>query len=57
MIMLLNLELIIVNSTLKVKCQSANGTIQNRFQNLDNFFIFLAYDDLMVGISDGTNCF
>ena len=34
-----------------------NGTMQNRFLNLDNFLIFLAYDDLMVGISDGTNCF
>ena len=33
------------------------GTMQNRFLNLDNFFICLAYDDLMVGISDGTNCF
>ena len=35
----------------------SNGTMQNRFLNLDNFFIYLAYDDLMVGISDGTNCF
>ena len=34
-----------------------NGTMQNRFLNLDNFFIFLAYDDLIVGISDGANCF
>ena len=34
-----------------------NGTIQIKFLNLDNFFICLAYDDLMVGISDGTNCF
>ena len=34
-----------------------NGTMQNRFLNLDNFFIYLAYGDLMVGISDGTNCF
>ena len=34
-----------------------NGTMQNRFLNLDNFFICLAYDDLMVGISDSTNCF
>ena len=25
--------------------------MQNRFLNLDNFFICLAYDDLMVGIS------
>jgi len=33
------------------------GTMQNRFLNLDNFFIYLAYGDLMVGISDGTNCF
>ena len=33
------------------------GTMQNRFLNLDTFFICLAYDDLMVGISDGTNCF
>ena len=33
------------------------GTMQNRFLNLDNFFICLGYDDLMVGISDGTNCF
>ena len=37
--------------------QPSNGTMQNRFLNLDNFFICLAYDDLMVGISDGTNCF
>ena len=36
---------------------SSIGTMQNRFLNLDNFFICLAYDDLMVGISDGTNCF
>ena len=28
--------------------------MQNKFLNLDNFFICLAYDDLMVGISDGT---
>ena len=35
----------------------SNGTMQNRFLNLDNFFICLAYDDLMVGISDSTNCF
>ena len=34
-----------------------NGTMQNRFLYLDNFFICLAYDDLVVGISDGTNCF
>ena len=34
-----------------------NGTMQNRFLNLDIFFICLAYDDLMVDISDGTNCF
>ena len=27
--------------------------MQNRFLNLDTFFICLAYDDLMVGISDG----
>ena len=33
------------------------GTMQNRFLNLDNFFICLTYDDLMVGISSGTNCF
>ena len=33
------------------------GTMQNRFLNLDNFFNCLAYDDLMVGISDGSNCF
>ena len=36
---------------------STIGTMQNRFLNLDNFFICLAYDDLMVGISDGNNCF
>ena len=37
--------------------REGNGTIQNRFLNLDNFFICLAYDDLMVGISNGGNCF
>ena len=39
------------------KCPKYNGTMQNRFLNLDNFFNCLAYDDLMVGISDGSNCF
>ena len=27
------------------------GTMQNRFPNLDNFFVCLAYDDLMTFIS------
>ena len=41
----------------KKEAVESNGTMQNRFLNLDNFFIYLAYGDLMVGISDGTNCF
>ena len=44
------------NETLE-PCLLSIGTMQNRFLNLDTFFICLAYDDLMVGISDGANCF
>ena len=44
----------IIVTKLKLHTNSLNnGTMQNRFLDLDNFFIFLAYDDLKVGISDG----
>ena len=36
---------------------SNNGTMQNKFPGLDTFLICLAYCDLMVGISEGPNCF
>ena len=48
---------LLFTSCIKSCITSCNWTMQNRFLNLDNFFICLAYDDLMVGISDGTNCF
>ena len=47
----------VANDIFTILPLDTNGTMQNRFLNLDNFFICLAYDDLMVGISDGTNCF
>ena len=52
----LTVELNAMRNSLNVMLEGI-GTMQNRFLNLDTFFICLAYGDLMVGISDGTICF